>query len=61
MRKVKVPKTPDVCSYLIKQPSISSWVYNDFEGCFVINFYRATMDKTKDNIIKKIEKEFGNK
>ena len=61
MRKVKVPKTIDVCEYLIKQSSISSWVYNDNEGCFVINFYRTTMDKTKDNIVKKIEKEFGNK
>lgn len=58
MRKVKVPKTPDVCIYLIKQPSISGWVYDDYEGCFVINFYRTTIDKTKDNIVKEIEEKF---
>jgi 23S rRNA G2069 N7-methylase RlmK/C1962 C5-methylase RlmI len=58
MRKVKVPKTTDVCKYLIKQPSISGWVYDDYEGCFVINFYRTTMNKTKDNIVKEIEEKF---
>ena len=58
MRKVKVSKTPDVCIYLIKQPSISGWVYNDYEGCFVISFDRTTMEKTKDNIVKKIEEKF---
>ena len=58
MRKVKVPKTPDVCGYLTKQSSISSWVYSDIEGCFVINFYSATMDKTKDRIVKEIKEKF---
>ena len=61
MRKVKVPQTPDVCEYLIKQSSITSWVYNDYEGCFVINFHSATMDKTKDSIVTEIEKKFRNK
>lgn len=34
MRKVKVPKTPDVCGYLIKQPSISSSLEFDFKSWY---------------------------
>ena len=60
MRRIRTKKNTETEQYITSIPEIFSYTYDDYKGCYEVDFYDYVPVETRKNIVEDVEEKFEN-